>query len=68
MLHMLNRGDAILDQPKGNYAAVYRFGDTTVYIDDSLVVKTPEERERILDEIRAEGVQILREEAKRKSS
>lgn len=51
---------------KKDYAAVYHFGDTTVYIDDSLVVKTQEERERILDEIRAEGVQILSEEAKKR--
>ncbi|MGE7273577.1 hypothetical protein ACQKK5_19200 [Brevibacillus panacihumi] len=51
---------------KKDYAAVYHFGDTTVYVDDSLVVKNPEERERILEKIRAEGVLILREEAKKK--
>lgn len=50
-----------------NYAAVYKFGETTVYIDDSCVVKTPEERDQILEEIRLEGIQILREEAKSKN-
>lgn len=50
------------------YAAVYKYGETTIYIDDSCVVKTPEERDKILEEIRIEGLQILREEAKAKNA
>ncbi|MCM3141707.1 hypothetical protein [Brevibacillus sp. MER 51] len=66
MLHMLNRGDAVMEKHNGKFAAVYHFGETTVFIDDSCMVKTPEEREKILDEIRAEGIQILKEEARRR--
>lgn len=66
MLHMLNRGDGVMEQHNGSCVAVYHLGETTVYIDDSCLVKTLEERERILDEIRLEGIQILKEEARKR--
>lgn len=42
--------------------AKYQFGQTTVYIDDSSLVKTEEEREQIMDQIRRIVISIIEEE------
>lgn len=45
---------------KGNIVETYRFGNTIVHICDDCIVKTPEEKERVLAQFYAAGWAIVR--------
>lgn|GEM_PF-3782750 len=63
MLHILERGVDMSE--KNNYAAVYKFDGTLVFIDNSSAAKTEGEKKVVLNEISKIALAIIEEVALR---
>lgn len=63
---LVTRGDAAMSKPKrrqfkreGNIVYTTKIGNTTIRICDDFVARTPEEIEKVLDEMHAAGWAII---------